>query len=165
MSSRRLRYRRLAGLGLRFLVVGGLSTLIEIAVFNILYLGFDWNVVAAKITASLVALINAYFGNREWTFRTRGHHSRTLEVVLFLAVNGFCTGLGAFLVWVGVLGAEAFFGEAAGPLVVNVVNLASIAVVVVVRFLLYHFVVFRGDRARSEEVTSENGGVSRSSSM
>lgn len=147
MSSRRVRARRLAGLGLRFLVVGGISTLIEIAVFNLLFLGLDWNPVGAKIVASLVALINAYFGNREWTFRSRGHHSRTLEIVLFLSVNAFCLLLGAFIVWAGVVVAEAMIGEPAGPIIVNVVNLGSIAIVVLVRFLLYHLVVFRGDRA------------------
>lgn len=144
--SRRIRYRRLAGLGARFLTVGAISTLIEIAVFNLLYLALGWDVVAAKIVASLVALVNAYFGNREWTFRSRGKHPRTTEIVLFLAVNAACTGLGAVLIWAGVAAAELVLGRAAGPVAVNVVNLASIGIVVVVRFLLYHFVVFRGQR-------------------
>jgi putative flippase GtrA len=145
--SRRTRYRRLAGLGARFLTVGAISTIIEIAVFNLLYLGFGWDVVAAKIVASLVALINAYFGNREWTFRSRGQHGRTTEVLLFLAVNAVCTVLGAVIVWAGVLVASAMLGREAGPFAVNFVNLVSIGIVVVVRFLLYHYVVFRGVRA------------------
>src|SRR5690606_15440143 len=100
--SRRQRIRRIAGLGARFLTVGAISTLIEIAVFNLLFLGLGWNVVVAKIVASLVALVNAYFGNREWTFRSRGKHGRTLEVSLFIATNAVCTALGAVIVWAGV---------------------------------------------------------------
>ena len=100
--SQRARWRRIAGLGARFLTVGAISTLIEIGVFNLLYLAFGWDPVAAKIVASLVALVNAYFGNREWTFRHRDRRGRTQEIVLFVLVNAACTALGALLVWVGV---------------------------------------------------------------
>ncbi|QKJ20233.1 GtrA family protein [Microbacterium hominis] len=146
--TRRNRYRRLAGLGARFLVVGGISTLIEVAVFNVLFLGLGWDPVGAKIVASLVALVNAYFGNREWTFRSRGQHGRVTEIALFVIVNAACTALGALLVWVGVEAASAVLDREVGAFVVNAVNLASIVIVVLARFLLYHFVVFRGERRR-----------------
>lgn len=142
--TQRARLKKLAGLGTRFLVVGGLSTLIEIAAFNALHYGLGWGVVSAKIVASLIALVNAYFGNREWTFRNRGHHGRTLELVLFIVVNAICTGLGAAIVAVGVAALAS-----PGPVLVNAVNLASIVIVVFVRFLLYHFIVFRGVRPRT----------------
>ena len=127
--------------------MGAVSTLIEIAVFNLLYLGLGVDVVWSKIIASLVALVNAYLGNREWTFRHRGGHRRSVEITLFIVVNAICTALGALLVWVGVLGVSAALGREAGPIAVNLVNLASIVIVVVLRFLLYHYVVFRGVRA------------------
>ena len=144
--SEHARWRRIAGLGARFLTVGAISTLIEIVVFNLLYLALGVDVVTSKIIASLVALVNAYLGNREWTFRDRGGHSRALEITLFVIVNAVCTALGALIVWVGVLGASAFLGREAGPFAVNLVNLGSIVIVVMVRFLLYHYVVFRGVR-------------------
>ncbi|GAA2043842.1 hypothetical protein GCM10009819_33240 [Agromyces tropicus] len=144
--SQHARWRRLAGLGARFLTVGAISTLIEIAVFNLLFYVFGVDIVVAKIAASLVALVNAYLGNREWTFRDRGGHSRAVEITLFVIVNAACTALGALIVWAGVESASAFLGREAGPFAVNVVNLGSIAIVVVVRFLLYHFIVFRGER-------------------
>lgn len=137
------RLRRIAGVGSRFLVVGGISTLIEVGVFNLLVYAWGWDVVSAKIAASLVALINAYIGNREWTFRHRDRRGRVSEVVLFLATNLACTLLGAGIVWLGVVGAEAVLGHAPGAFIVNVVNLASIAIIVVVRFVLYHTIVFR----------------------
>jgi putative flippase GtrA len=135
------RFRRLAVLGTRFLTVGAISTLIEIAVFNLMHYGLGTDLVAAKIVASLVALVNAYFGNREWTFRHRGQHGRVLELVLFIVVNAICTLLGAAMVALGV-----GWLDAPGPVLVNIVNLVSIVIVVLVRFLCYHYVVFRGVR-------------------
>ncbi|MCK8476591.1 GtrA family protein [Microbacterium aurugineum] len=137
------RLRRLAGVGSRFLVVGALSTLIEVGVFNLLVFVWGWDVVAAKIVASLVALVNAYIGNREWTFRHRDRRGRVAEVVLFLATNAVCTALGAVLVWVGVEGVEAMLGREPGAVAVNLVNLTSIVIVVLLRFVLYHGIVFR----------------------
>ncbi|MBN6190656.1 MULTISPECIES: GtrA family protein [unclassified Microbacterium] len=137
------RLRRLAGVGSRFLVVGAVSTLIEVGVFNLLVYVWGWDVVAAKIVASLVALINAYIGNREWTFRHRDRRGRVSEVILFLAVNAACTALGAALVWVGVEAVAGILGRTPGAIAVNAVNLTSIVIVVVLRFLLYHGVVFR----------------------
>ncbi|WP_051138875.1 GtrA family protein [Agromyces italicus] len=141
--SKRARWRRLAGLGARFLTVGAISTLIEVAVFNVLYLALGWDVVAAKLVASLVALVNAYFGNREWTFKHRDRRGRIAEVVLFVLVNAACTALGALLVWAGVEAAALVLDREIGPYIVNAVNLVSIVVVVLVRFTLYHSIVFR----------------------
>ncbi|VXB72330.1 Putative flippase GtrA (Transmembrane translocase of bactoprenol-linked glucose) [Microbacterium sp. 8M] len=140
---RRSRLRRLAGVGTRFLIVGGISTLIEVGAFNLFVYAFGWDLVVAKVGASLVALINAYFGNREWAFRHRDRRGRVAEIVLFLGVNLVCTLLGAGLVWLGAEAVEVLTGHAPGPALVNIVNLGSIAVIVVVRFLLYHYVVFR----------------------
>lgn len=137
------RVRRAAALSARFLTVGGISTLIEVATFNLLVFGLGWDAVSAKIVASLVALVNAYFGNRQWTFRNRARRRQGEEIILFVAVNAFCTALGAVLVWAGVTAAEALLDRAAGPIAVNVVNLASIVVVVLVRFAFYHGLVFR----------------------
>lgn len=134
--------------GTKFLLVGGLSTLIEIGVLNILLYMLGWNasvlgLVAAKIIASLVALINAYFGNREWAFRGRERRTRRSEITWFLIVNAFCLVLGAVLFWVGVEIGELILGRALGPFAINFANLVSIAIVVMVRFVLYHKVVFR----------------------
>lgn len=142
------RLRRLAGLGSRFLVVGGVSTLIEVGVFNLLVYVWGWDVVAAKIVASLVALVNAYIGNREWTFRHRDRRGRTSELVLFVLTNAVCTALGAALVWVGVEMAAGILGRTPGAIAVNAVNLISIVIVVALRFVLYHSIVFRSPAAR-----------------
>ena len=137
------RLRRLAGVGSRFLVVGALSTLIEVGVFNLLVFVWGWDVVAAKVVASLVALVNAYIGNREWTFRHRDRRGRVSEVVLFLVTNAVCTAIGAALVWVGVEVVAGILDRQPGAFAVNNVNLTSIVIVVLLRFVLYHGIVFR----------------------
>lgn len=136
ISSERL--RRAVGLSARFLIVGALSTVIEIGLFNLFFLVLGWSPVWAKVASSVIALINAYIGNREWAFRNRGHYGRLREAALFLLVNGVCTALGAAIVWAG----ETMLGR--GGLVVNAVNIVSIGIVVIVRFALYHWVVFPG---------------------
>ncbi|WP_295014301.1 GtrA family protein [uncultured Microbacterium sp.] len=150
------RLRRLAGVGTRFLIVGALSTLIEIGVFNLFVGLFGWNAVIAKVAASTVALVNAYFGNREWTFRHRDRRRRGVEIILFLTVNVVCTALGAGLLWLGAEGVLLATGRPAGLAMLNTVNVGSIVVVVLVRFLLYHFVVFR--RAPDPSRAAADGG-------
>lgn len=135
------RIRRLIGLSSRFLTVGAISTIIEIASFNVLIYALHVDGVWAKVIASLIALINAYFGNREWTFKKRGSHTRLIELVLFLIVNGACTMLGAGIIAVGL-----WTTPGAGPFLVNGINVISIGIVVIARFLAYHYIVFRGVR-------------------
>lgn len=145
------RLRRLASVGSRFLIVGAVSTLIEVGVFNLLVYAMGVDVVWAKIIASLVALVNAYIGNREWTFKHRDRRGRVNELVLFVLVNAACTGLGALLLWLGVQMVSTVLDRHAGPIAVNVVNLTSIVIVVLVRFALYHGVVFRPGRSATVE--------------
>lgn len=132
--------RRAGALSARFLVVGAISTAIEIAAFNLL-LAAGVGPVAAKVIASLIALVNAYVGNRQWAFRSRSRTGAGRQMVRFLLVNAFCTAIGAGSVWLGARALEAVYGEA-GPVGLNIVNLVSIAAVTVIRFLLYHYVVF-----------------------
>jgi len=145
------RLRRLVSVGSRFLIVGPVSTLIGIGVFNLLVYAMGVDVVWAKIIASLVALVNAYIGNREWTFKHRDRRGRVNELVLFVLVNAACTGLGALLLWLGVQMVSTVLDRPAGPIAVNVVNLTSIVIVVLVRFALYHGVVFRPGKSAAVE--------------
>lgn len=132
----------------KFLTVGAISTLVEVAVFNLVVTMLDGSAVTAKIVASLVALVNAYVGNRQWTFRDRNADGRSHELARFLVANAVCTGLGAAVIWAAdvlfVRGADA----AMSLVVLNVVNAASIALIVVLRFVAYHRWVFRDDRDR-----------------
>jgi putative flippase GtrA len=133
--------KSLARIGGRFLAVGGLSTAIEIAIFNILVYLVNVETVPAKIVASLVALINAYIGSRLWTFRERRDDQRFAQLLRFLATNVACAVLGATIVGISSSVLEYRLGLG-GPVWLNIANLFSIAIVIVVRFVLYHLWVF-----------------------
>ncbi|MCH4250273.1 MAG: GtrA family protein [Microbacteriaceae bacterium] len=144
---------------LKFGLVGGLSTLIELGAFNLL-LWMSWTPVWAKLGSSLIALVNAYFGNRDWAFRARPHRGRVLEATLFVLVNAGCTALGAVLVWAGDLLLARMLGQSPDVLLLNAINAISIILVVLVRFVLYHFIVFppTSGRAEGAQDAHQNGG-------
>lgn len=141
------RLGRAVRLATRFLLVGGLSTIIEIASFNALVYAAGWNQPLAKIAASTIALGSAYFGNRQWTFRGRRGRGRRDEITWFVGVNVVCGLVGAAVVWAGVAGLSAWLHRPIGPVTVNIVNLVSIVLVVVLRFGLYNRYVFRRTEA------------------
>lgn len=126
-----------------FLTVGAVSTLIEVVVFNVALTALGASAVVAKVVASLVALINAYLGNRHWTFRDRGTEARGRQLTRFLVANGVCTGLGAVIVWAAAAVLTSQAGQGPGVVVLNVVNFGSIVLIIVLRFMIYHAWVFR----------------------
>lgn len=149
------RLRRIITVTWRFLAVGALSSVIEIVAFNVL-LWLGWGPVWAKVGATAIATINAYFGNRQWAFNSREHRGRGAEIALFVGVNAVCLAIGAGLVWVGVELAGMMLGRDAGPFMINIVNIISIGLTTVVRFGLYHWLVFpnreRGPQAEPADV-------------
>ncbi|MFU0804952.1 MAG: GtrA family protein [Pseudoclavibacter caeni] len=146
--------RRLLATSGRFLAVGALSSVIEIGSFNaLLWLG--WGAVWAKVGATAIATVNAYFGNRQWAFGSRAHRGRTAELMLFLVANAACLGLGVALVWAGDALVAQATGQPAGPLVINLVNILSIGLTTLARFVLYHWVVFPvGPKPAADEKTT-----------
>jgi putative flippase GtrA len=132
-----------------FLTVGAVSTLIEIAVFNLALTALGASPVVAKVVASLVALINAYLGNRHLTFRDRTTDAPGRQLGRFLVANGVCTGLGAAIVWAAAAVLTSGAGQGPSVVALNAVNLGSIALIIVLRFVLYHRWVFRHAPART----------------
>ncbi|WP_207454699.1 GtrA family protein [Herbiconiux sp. SYSU D00978] len=129
--------RGLFAKGWKFLVVGAISAVIELTAFNVFVYALGLDPVTSKVLATGVAMINAYFGNRQWAFRSSDNRGRTSEVFLFFAVNILCLVLGAAIVALGV-----WVIPDHGPVVLNLINAASIGLVVIVRFAFYHYVVF-----------------------
>ncbi|NHC43866.1 GtrA family protein [Motilibacter sp. K478] len=86
---------------LKFGVVGGLAFIVDIAVFNLLRIGFEMGPLTSKTIAVVVAGTVAYIGNRQWTFRHRARSQSQMhrEYVLFLTLNGVGLAISlAFLV-------------------------------------------------------------------
>jgi putative flippase GtrA len=135
------RGRRLAVLGGKFLTVGAVSTVIEIAAFNVLVYALGIDAIVAKIVASLIALINAYYGSRLWTYRERTTRSRRGELARFLTVNAVCAALGATVLAIEIALLTYRF-HLVGPVWLNLANVGAIGIVIVARFVLYTVWVF-----------------------
>lgn len=56
---------------LRFALVGGVNTLIDIGIFAVLFFGYHWPLLAAHATGFTVAVMNSYLMNKAWSFRDR----------------------------------------------------------------------------------------------
>lgn len=120
-----------------FGMVGAISFVIDIGLFNLL-LHAGGGPITAKIVSTAVATTFAYFGNRHLSFSHRARTSLGREATYFFAIN--------LVTLVGSLVVLAFF---AYPLhykfdkfVMNVVNLATIALGTIVRFDAYKRFVF-----------------------
>ncbi|MEP6852882.1 MAG: GtrA family protein [bacterium] len=120
-----------------FGLVGAISFVIDVGLFNVL-LHSGAGPITAKIVSTAVATTFAYFGNRHLSFSHRARTSLGREATYFFAIN--------LLTLVGSLAVLAVF---AYPLhykfdkfVMNLVNLATIALGTVVRFDAYKRFVF-----------------------
>lgn len=91
------RFRLLIHEGFKFLVVGGLSTVITIAGAVALHgLG---KYVAITI-ATIAATIFSFLGNRHWTFGHRQGHGAAHESVMFFLLNGVGLLIYYLCIWV-----------------------------------------------------------------
>lgn len=76
----------------RFCLVGVLNTLIDFLTFIILYYVFHVSLIVSNIIAFLLATINSYFLNKNWTFKVTAHETSLKEFIIFIAVTltGLC---------------------------------------------------------------------------
>lgn len=111
----------------KFGIVGGVSYLVDTALFVLLVLVMES--LTAKTLATLVAASVAFVGNRFWTWRHRARSGLAREYGLYFALNGI--GLAIALACLGVshygLGAvwPAFQTPLADVVAANVVGLGA----------------------------------------
>ena len=128
-----------------FGLVGAVNFFIDIGLFNLL-LHRDVGVLTAKVVSTTVATTLAYFGNRHLSFSHRARTGIGREATVFFAIN-----LIVLLGSLAVLGLFAYpLGFKFDKLVMNLVNLATIALGTVVRFDAYkRFVFLHPDKVHS----------------
>ena len=123
-----LRPRPAAGAGLwgqalRFLVVGGAATVVDVALFNVLHVLAGVEPLVAKSVSTVTAAVVAFVGNRQWSFASWHGHELRVQVARYVAVN--VAGLGLALAPIAacryLLGLE---GIVATNVAANVVGLA-----------------------------------------
>ena len=120
-----------------FVVVGGVCFLIDVGLFQFLYVHVGVDAVATKFLATTCSMTAAFLGHRFWSFSRRARTGLRREYVRFVVINGITLLLG--LAIVGIvrypLGQE-------GALVLQAANVVSIGVGTVVRYLAYRRWVF-----------------------
>jgi len=134
-----------ASSGLKFLVVGGLATVVTIAVFNLLVHVGSHPVLAddpipAYGIALVVGLVVNYVGNRFWVFDTGPGGPVHRQVATFLLVNAV-----AFAIPAACLAVSRHALDLNSALADNVsANVVGLALATATRWWLYRRVVFVG---------------------
>lgn len=131
-----------------FGVIGVVALFIDVGVFNLL-LHQHVGVLTSKGISTAVATTFAYIGNRHWSFSHRARTGLARETSFFFGIN-----------FIALIGSELILAFFAYPLhykydhlVMNIVNLATIALGTLFRFWTYkRFVFLHPDRVRSRSV-------------
>ena len=120
-----------------FGIVGATCFLLDLALFQLLYVHVGAGAVTSKLIATLITMALAFTGHRYWSFSRRARTGLSGESLRFAVVNGVTLGLGLAIV--------AFVRYPLGQedaAVLQAANVASIAVGTVVRYLSYRHWVF-----------------------
>lgn len=137
----------------KFCLIGGLNTLVDFTVLNLLIISFgiahtSWHFFVFKITSVVVAATFSFFMNKRWVFGHKLRKSSKLkrEILSFVSIN--ITGLLLNTVVsyeVFVLLSHLSFGLS--PLAAaNIGALSGSIFTFTFNFYLYKFVVFRTPR-------------------
>lgn len=94
------RFRTLIHELAKFGVVGSISLVLDLVVFNALLIAYPDKPLTAKVVSTLVSATNAFALNRAWSFRHRERTSVRREYALFAVLNA--VGLGISLTCLGI---------------------------------------------------------------
>jgi putative flippase GtrA len=120
-----------------FGVVGVVCFFIDVGLFQVLYAHVGTGAVTAKLVSTVVSMTVAYVGHRYWSFSHRARTGVRREYVLFAVING-----GTLLMGLGIVALVRYPLQQDGALVLQVANLASIAVGTLIRYFAYRRWVF-----------------------
>jgi putative flippase GtrA len=136
-----------------FGVVGAACFVLDLLLFQLLYAGAGTGAVTARLISALVSMTAAFVGHRYWSFAHRARTGIGREYGLFFLVNGatMCLGLAAVAVAVHGFAVE-------GVLALQAVNVGSIAVGTLIRFVAYRRWVFVAEGAPVAVARHERGG-------
>jgi len=115
----------------KFAIVGVLNTLIDLLALNLLVKAFHFGsqiyifgfpFLVANIISVTIAMINSYFWNKHWTFKSKEKKNRIQEVIKFF----FITIIGMYII--NQLVFNLFYSSWLWPghLVINLVRLVGI---------------------------------------
>jgi putative flippase GtrA len=129
---------------LKFLVVGGLGTVIDLGGAAVLHSTYHFEPLAAKAVSVTLATVFTYLGSRFWTFRERENQSVRREAVLFIVLN--VVGL---LIAEAVIGLVTYVMGLRGSLDYNAASFIGTGLGTIFRFYAYRKWVFLDPEAAS----------------
>ena len=118
-------------------MVGGISFLLDVGLFQLLYANVGLEAALAKLLATAVAMSAAFAGHRYWSFSHRARTGLGREYVRFTVINGATLLLGVLTI---VVVRHPLHQESA--LVLQIANIGAIAVGTMIRFICYRAWVF-----------------------
>jgi putative flippase GtrA len=142
------RHRSLATELFRFLAVGGINTIIDFAVLNLL---LSIGPLKAKIVAAVVATTASYVLNRQWTFQRSDRKSMRREYTLFFALNGVGLLIQASVLAVAKYGLGFSETNSDDRLAFNIASAVGIGIAMVFRFWAYRTFVFTAPATGSQD--------------
>jgi putative flippase GtrA len=122
---------------LKFCVVGGLGTVIDLGGAAVLHSSYHFEPLAAKAVSVTLATVFTYLGSRFWTFRERENQSVRREAVLFIVLN--VVGL---IIAEAVIGLVTYVMGLRGPLEYNAASFIGTGLGTIFRFWAYRKWVF-----------------------
>lgn len=120
-----------------FGVVGAINFALDVGIFQVMYDVFGVGALVAKIISTSITTTTAYFMHRHWSFSHRARTGVKREYPIFFFVNALTLVLSLLML--------AFVHYTLGQtdtLVLQVTNIASIAIGTVIRFAAYKRWVF-----------------------
>ena len=137
--------KRHAGELVRFAGVGGTAYVVDIGLFNLLFLGFDWSDWSAKIASTIIATTVAFAGNRHWTWRDRrGSAAAHRQYALYFLFNGVGLLIALGCLWANnglATGWPQYFDTAIAKNLAA--NFFGVGLATIFRFFAYRTWVFR----------------------
>jgi putative flippase GtrA len=121
----------------KFLVVGGLGTVIDLGGAGLLHSKYHVEPLAAKAISVTLATVFTYLGSRFWTFKARENQAVHREAVLFFVLN--VVGL---LIAEAVIGLVTYVMGLRGPLAYNAASFVGTGFGTIFRFWAYRKWVF-----------------------
>ncbi len=122
---------------LKFWLVGGLGTVIDLGGAAVLHGTYHFEPLAAKAVSVTLATVFTYLGSRFWTFKERENQAVRREVVLFFVLN--VVGL---LIAEAVIGLVTYVMGLRGPLAYNAASFIGTGLGTIFRFWAYRKWVF-----------------------
>jgi putative flippase GtrA len=127
----------------KFGTVGGISFLVDLAIFNaLLQSGFE--TLVAKTISTIIAATLAFLGNRFWTWRHREHQHMARQYTTFFLLNAVGLGIGLSCLAISHYGLGQIWPALQSPLADNISGqLFGTAFGTLFRFWSYRRFVFR----------------------